>query len=237
MATGTPAIGRGKITEGDRFGRLVAIQYLGQLPKSRWLFQCDCGRKIDTLAIRVRNGTAKSCGCLSAERISKQNRNMSVTTRQALASRCRERNQTHGMRYAPEYKIWGGMIRRCYVETESGFRNYGARGIQVCDRWRNSFENFYADVGPRPSSDHSIDRIDNDGNYEPGNVRWATTPEQSNNRRTNHKVSYRGQVMTLRGAILAAGNVADKGTVHYRLTRLGWPIERAVETPSPTWSS
>lgn len=90
----------------------------------------------------------------------------------------------------PLYSTWRGMIRRCHDPRTSAFDGYGGRGIRVCDRWRHSFETFLSDVGPRPSPKHSIDRFpDNDGNYEPGNVRWATPKEQSNNRRTVGRLS------------------------------------------------
>jgi len=88
----------------------------------------------------------------------------------------------------PEYRAWANMKTRCYAPSYRGYHNYGGRGIRVADEWRNSFEAFYAHVGPRPSAQHSIDRIDNGGNYEPGNVRWATRNEQQGNKRRKHLI-------------------------------------------------
>ncbi len=92
---------------------------------------------------------------------------------------------SHGMVRSPEYSSWCAMKARCLNPNTTRFEQWGGRGIKICPQWVNSFENFYADVGPRPTPKHSIDRIDNDGNYEPGNVRWATPKEQNNNKRTN----------------------------------------------------
>lgn len=130
----------------------------------------------------------------------------------------------------PEYRVWIDMRRRCRDPKLRNYPNYGGRGIAVCDRWQ-TFENFYADMGPRPSKRHSIDRHpDNDGNYEPGNCRWATREEQRNNMRNNRWVEYRGRRMSLRDAIRSAGDVIEKSAAWRRLD-LGWSIEMAVETP------
>lgn len=135
----------------------------------------------------------------------------------------------HGANQLPEFRIWRAMILRCTSPNSQQYVNYGGRGISVCDRWRNSFQDFISDVGWRSSAAHSLDRINNDGNYEPGNVRWATRREQSNNRRANRIVEYRGERMTLANAIRAAGVVSIR-VARSRL-RYGWPLEIALETP------
>lgn len=102
-------------------------------------------------------------------------------------------NYKHGMCQTPEYRAWAAMITRCFNQKGPAFHHYGGRGIQVCDEWRHDFMAFYRHIGPRPSSEHSIDRIDNNGNYEPGNVRWATWLEQQANRRDNIWITYNGK--------------------------------------------
>lgn len=134
---------------------------------------------------------------------------------------------THNMRNSIEYPIWVKIKLRCTVPDNDSYPRYGGRGIKVCERW-SKFENFFADMGPRPSKRHSIDRIDTNGDYELGNCRWATPIEQSNNNSKNRIVEYRGQRMTLAQSLRAAGNVVNKDTARLRLNR-GWSVERAVE--------
>ncbi len=169
---------------GRAFGHLTAIHVTRTASKrSRaWLCHCACGA---TVAVQTGNlviGHTKSCGCRTGEAISK------TKTIHGGARRGRSRE---------EYRIWAGMIRRCHSPTDGAFEYYGGRGIGVCTRWRESFPNFMADIGPRPSAMHSIDRIDNDGNYEPGNCRWATWKQQARNRRTNRRISANGESATL----------------------------------------
>ena len=102
-----------------------------------------------------------------------------------------------GVRNTPEYDAWNNMKGRCYRSSQKCYKNYGGRGIEVCDRWRDSFMNFYADMGPRPSSTHMLDRIDNNGNYCPENCRWTTRKEQNDNRRTTVWIVYKGERKTL----------------------------------------
>jgi hypothetical protein len=110
---------------------------------------------------------------------------------------CRNSSRTtHGMSYAPEFIAWQGMKQRCYYEKHNSYKDYGGRGIAVCERW-HVFENFYEDMGERPSPDHSIERIDVNGNYEPGNCKWVTWVEQIRNRRNTVRINYAGESRVL----------------------------------------
>lgn len=137
---------------------------------------------------------------------------------------------THGeAKKSKEYEAWCKIKGRCFNPNNKSFYNYGGRGVTVCDRWRLSFTNFLEDVGRAPSPKHSIDRIDNSGNYEPGNVRWATDIQQANNKRNNRFVEYKGQVKTI-------GRWCDelqinRFTIESRLKR-NWSITKALETPT-----
>jgi hypothetical protein len=119
------------------------------------------------------------------------------------------------------------MRYRCHNPEAAGYSKYGARGITVCDRWRNDFQAFFEDMGPRPSHQHSIDRIDNNGPYSPENCRWATPAEQCNNRRTNHIVTYGGSKMTIAQCAEAVGLTYE--VLRHRISTLGEPAEVAVE--------
>lgn len=136
----------------------------------------------------------------------------------------------HGGRNLPEYRVWSEMRRRCKSKTRDSYKHYYACGIKVSDEWENSFAKFYADMGPRPSPKHTIDRIDPRGNYELGNCRWATPTTQANNRRDNFKVIYRNVEMTLGEAIRLAGSVIHRSAARSRISKYGWPVEKAIET-------
>ena len=148
-----------------KYNRLTLIRRLGSKAsdgRKMALWLCDCGRQHRAPFLRVKSGVPKSCGCLRRES---------------------KPNLKHGMKGSPEYSSWVAMNNRCHSHTSKDYPRYGAKGIAVCDRWHKSFEEFYADVGPRPRGT-TLDRYPNySGNYEPGNVRWATAREQAHNRK------------------------------------------------------
>jgi hypothetical protein len=134
---------------------------------------------------------------------------------------------THGLTKSAEYGIWSAMKRRCYNTHCQDYPSYGGRGIKVCEAWLK-FENFYADMGPRPSSAHSIDRLDNNGDYEPGNCRWSTPIAQARNTRRNVRLTFNGKTQTISEWAYELG--FSQRTLQTRLKR-GWPIEAALTTP------
>lgn len=151
----------------QRFGRLVVIKLSEKQDSSKnahWFCDCECGTKnIIIRGISLRRGISKSCGCYSSEQLVKN-------------------NTKHNMYYSPEYSIWNAMKQRCSNPNHVHYKRYGGRGICICDKWN---ESFYEDMGPRPDPKMSIDRIDNDGNYEPSNCRWTTITEQNRNQTSN----------------------------------------------------
>jgi len=158
--------------KGHQYGQLTAIAPAGKNTSGRvlWAFRCSCGNEKRMVAGPVVRGVHKSCGCLKRAAL-KLGRG---------AQGARNGNFKHGKTSSPEFWIWIGLRRRCMYASYVSYPRYGGRGISLCERWRNSFENFLADIGPRPSAEHTIERIDDSGHYEPGNVRWATTAERIN---------------------------------------------------------
>lgn len=133
----------------------------------------------------------------------------------------------------PEYQAWADIVKRCTNSRNREFENYGGRGISVCQEWRHSFPRFLLDVGLRPTPFHTIDRIDNEGNYEPGNVRWSLMTEQANNKRTNHRLTISGVTMTVRQWANHAG--LKLSTLHSRIFTYRWEPERAIAAPVRRW--
>lgn len=153
---------------GQRYGRLTAIRFVdrGIRGAARWSFRCDCGNETVTYANAARTNRTRSCGCLILEH----------------AKRMGESLFTHRKTETITYSSWSHMRGRCRNPRADRYKDYGGRGIKVCERW-DSFEAFLSDMGERPSKMHSIDRINVDGHYEPTNCKWATAKEQALNRR------------------------------------------------------
>lgn len=199
----------------QRFGRLIALELIRKNKITYWLCQCDCGEKKVILSNNLRMGYSQSCGCTLYE----------------------SKNQTHGYSghdRTVEYDTWGRMNARCYNENIKGFKNWGGRGIIVCERWRESFENFLADMGFRPTENHSLDRFPNkNGNYEPTNCRWATPKQQARNKTTNRLIIYKGETKCL--AEWAEIFNLGRSTIYHRLGKLKWSIEKTLTTPARKW--
>ena len=191
---------------GDKFGRLTLLHSFVENGRRKWLCRCNCGNEKIILQQSLPGGNTKSCGCLRVER-----------------------NFVHGGYYLPEYGIWAGMKNRCCRPKSRDYEFYGGRGIIVCERWMNSFQNFYADMGSRPSKSHSLDRIDGNKNYEPSNCRWATPSEQNNNKRDNHLITFRGETLNETEWRRKLG--FGVGIIRQRLKN-GWSVEKSLTTPS-----
>lgn len=195
---------------GMTFGRLYVIGYEGKNWKGQsiWKCRCSCG-VVGLYEGRHLGKKCFSCGCFQKEGLKK-------------------RVKIHGLYLLPEYRTWIGIKVRCYNPKNAFYKNYGGRGIRVCERWLSSVENFVQDMGKRPSSKHSIERLDVNGNYEPSNCIWATQDKQSNNRRSSVFVEFKGEKLT----ISQWSNKLNikRGTIVGRLLS-GWSIERALTTP------
>jgi len=163
---------------GQKFERLLVIAPIGEklAGTTKYECRCDCGEGTIVEISNLVSGNTKSCGCLYRE--------------------TRKGAQKHGMRNSPEYKVWKGMRVRCNNPNSNCYQMYGGRGIKVSPIW-DDFLKFYEDVGPRPSPQYSIDRKDTNGNYEPGNCRWALPKEQARNSRWNRKITFNGETLCL----------------------------------------
>lgn len=176
---------RSNYKTGDVIGNCIFINSLGvkiygQSKKQIGLFQCSCGKKFKAIISQVKDGNTKSCGCINILKIKTQG----------------FKNKKHGQRKHPLYKTWRGMIRRCTAINSNEYKNYGARGIKVCDRWLD-INNFLQDMYPSYNEKLQLDRIDVNGNYCIENCRWVTAKENMNNTRINRFIEYNGEVKTL----------------------------------------
>lgn len=169
-----------KDISGKKFGSLVAISRLpNKKTNAVWLCRCDCGQEIPVFLSNLSRGHTQSCGCTKKERIS-------------------IKNSTHGLsKTSAEYNSWLSMKSRCYNPNNQDYHLYGGRGISVCDRWLNSFENFLSDMGAKPSSKHSLERKMVNEIYGPENCIWGTVKEQSRNKRNTVYVWYKMELIPL----------------------------------------
>ena len=192
------------------FERLVAIAHMGSNKYSGaiWLCYCSCGKFRIVSSVNLKRGNTQSCGCLHRE-ISKKI------------------NTTHGMTHSSENKSWGGSIQRCTNPKNKKYKDYGARGITVCPEWRESFEAFYRDMGPKPSPQHSLGRRDNNGPYSKDNCKWETDIEQQNNTRVNKFLTYSNKTQTL--VQWSRELNINRNTLASRLQRhKDWPMEKVL---------
>lgn len=189
-----------------RFFKLTVLSFHSRNGKNYlWLCQCDCGNTCFKSTGHLNSGSAKSCGCLK-----------------------RGAKTTHGLIRTPEYKSWQSMKSRCNNENDPSYKHYGGRGIKVCDRWMKSFENFLSDIGRKPTSNHSLDRIDFNRDYEPSNCRWATDFEQNNNKRANKKILVDGHIVTVSQAAKMKG--LEYHVLHSRLYKYGIELNISLNT-------
>ncbi len=212
---------------GIRSGRLIALHFtrINQNQKRLWLCQCDCGKQAEVIGSRIANGRTASCGCLHSETAAQNGKDAAAKIGASRITHGASRHRSVGT--TKEYMIWATMKQRCNNPHSQKFKDYGGRGISVCSRW-DAFENFLADMGLKPSATHSIDRIDNDGNYEPSNCRWTTQDVQVANQRrreTSRWIEHNGARHTLTEWAQITG--IKLPTLHWRLSN-GWQADRAL---------
>ena len=194
---------------GQEYGFLKVLAFAEmRFRRAYWLCQCRCGTHKIISGLNMRNGTTKSCGCYADALLTK-------------------RNTRHGMAKSKIYHVWIQMLQRCNNPHNRDYKNYGGRGIRVCEAW-HTFQNFFNDIGNPPFSGATLDRRDNDQGYSPNNVRWATQEQQANNTRTNQLLTYDDETLTL-------AQWSRKLNMPYKVLgrrlRLGWSIEETFTTP------
>ena len=192
---------------GQDFGRWTVVERAANKGRHvHWLCRCECGNTGVINSSNLTSGLSRSCGCLQIDTVT-----------------------THNKTGTPEYKTWIGMKSRCYTKTNIGYPYYGGRGIAVCERWRDNFEDFLADMGHNQTLHHSLDRIDPNGDYCPENGRWAIQETQDNNRRSNRFLTFNGKTQTVAQWAKEVG--ITRGALLSRLA-WGWPIEDAITWPA-----
>ena len=189
---------------GKKYNRLTLLKHTRSNP-IYYLCQCECGRKVEKLLARIKCGKTKSCGCLNDER--------RKTT-----------NLVHGQSHSPTYVSWRNMMARCNNPNNKQYKDYGGRGITVCDSW-HSFKNFMYDMGKKPDK-LRIERIDNNKGYFKDNCYWASSKKQARNKRNNHMITYKGKTQCLSDWAIELG--IPRGRLNARINKLKWPVEKAL---------
>ncbi len=193
-----------KTLVGRTFGDLTVIAREGrQGTKATWKCACSCGNTHVARSDQLKNGDIRSCGCKNPHK------------------------RKHGRAGTRIYRIWRGMLDRCYNEKAASYANYGGKGVTVCDRWRESIDNFIEDMGLPPSESHTLDRKENADGYHSGNCKWSTPEEQGNNRSTNVDMTFNGKTQTIAQWSRETG--LSKDTIRLRLKR-GWTADRTLTT-------
>jgi hypothetical protein len=207
---------------GKKFNRLLVIEMLpmkkiGKHSVSIIKAKCDCGIIKEYSYAHVKSGHTKSCGCYLMEK----------------AADSANKNKKHGQsskgKESSEYISWKCMKSRCLYKGSYNYKKYGGVGITICKKWIDSFDCFLSDMGKKPTVNHTLDRIDNTGNYEPSNCRWATRKEQNNNQSTNILYNYNGNMVTI--PVLADLVGINKGTLRSRLVKYKWDFNDAISIP------
>lgn len=203
--------------KGQKYGRLTIIEldhmktytnHNGKVPYVKCL--CDCGNITIVSLPSIKAGNSASCGCFNKE----------------LASK---RSKTHGLSKTTEYSIYIDIKKRCYTKTSTHYKDYGGRGITICQEWLDDFMNFYNDMGEKPGDEYSIDRIDNNGNYSKENCKWSTQSQQCRNRRSSVKLEFNGVTKNLIDWAEELGFSYD--LLWDRIFAQKWSIEKALTTP------
>lgn len=204
-------MGKIKDLTGQKFGRLTVIEYVGN---KKWKCKCDCGNIVEVKSKSLCSGNTKSCGCYRKERT-------------------KELHTKHKGSNTRLYNIYYRMKNRCYYKNDINYKNYGARGIVVCNEWLNDFMNFYnwaMDNGYKEGL--TIDRINTDGNYSPDNCKWSTPKQQAQNRRSNKNYTINGETRCLKDWCEILG--LNYSTIYARINKQCWPIEKCLQTNKNT---
>lgn len=202
---------------GMKENRLTIISITSIAGRSYYRCKCSCGKECLIRTDSYHSGKSRSCGCL-------------------LSESTKARFTTHGLSYTTERRIYKGMVDRCCLPCVKLYHRYGGRGIKVCERWlgKSGFLNFIEDMGMRPSSEHTLDRKNNDGDYTPENCRWATKEEQYSNKSTNRLITFQGKTQTM--TQWCREKNITRGSLVGRLDVLGWSVEKALTTPTKKYN-